>query len=73
MNTKLIAILLSFLAAICFLISYFIERETPKLLLGITWLIIAILNFTSYKKDKQRWKSILSDQVVQEKQHLQKL
>lgn len=44
------AIILSFLAAICFFISYFLNRETLNLVLGCVWVVIAIGNYTNYKK-----------------------
>ncbi len=50
MNYKLGAIILSFLASFCFFITYFIGKETLNLILGITWLIIAIGNYVNYKK-----------------------
>lgn len=47
---RLSSIVLSFLAAICFFIVYFLHRETVNLVLGCVWIVIAIGNYTNYKK-----------------------
>lgn len=44
------AIILSFLASICFFINYLLHREVLNLVLGFTWLVIAIGNYTNYRK-----------------------
>jgi len=50
MNNKQTASLLSFLASICFFITYFTGKETINLILGCCWLCIAIGNFANTKK-----------------------
>ncbi len=50
MSYKRGAIILSFLASFCFFITYFIEKEILNLILGITWLIIAVGNYVNNKK-----------------------
>lgn len=50
MKHQLTTIILSFLAAICFFISYFLNKETLNLVLGCVWVVIAIGNYTNYKK-----------------------
>lgn len=50
MKSMLIAIVLSFLASLCFLVAYFFKQEIFYLILSIVWLIVAIGNYTNYKK-----------------------
>lgn len=53
MNKIKYATILSFVASICFFISYFIGKEVLNLILGCTWLCIAIGNYVNLsKKDK---------------------
>ncbi len=43
----------SFIAAICFLLSYFIGGELIKLILACAWFLIAIANFVKLRNDKK--------------------
>lgn len=53
MKNEFVAIVLSFLASLCFLSTYFFKRDVFYLILGIVWLIIAIGNYTNYKKKRK--------------------
>lgn len=52
MNKMKYATILSFIAAICFFMSYFIGKEILNLILGCAWLCIAIGNYANTKKNK---------------------
>lgn len=53
MKSELSAIILSSLAAICFFVTYFLNKETLNLVLGCTWFVIAIGSFANYKKNRK--------------------
>ncbi len=47
------AVILSLLAAVCFFIVYFLYQEVLTLVLGFTWLIIAVGNYRNLKKNRK--------------------
>lgn len=49
---KNIGIVLSFLAAVCFLISYFLDQDFIYLILGFTWVCIGFGNIANARKKK---------------------
>lgn len=53
LNRKIIVMLVSSLAAICFLINYFINGNTINLILGFAWICITICYYMDIKKTKK--------------------
>lgn len=53
MKSEFIAIVLSFLACICFFGVYFFHQEILNLALALTWLVIAIGNYRNFKKNRK--------------------
>ncbi len=49
---KNIGIVLSFLAAVCFFISYFLDQDFIYLTLGFTWVCIGFGNVANARKKK---------------------
>lgn len=47
------AVILSVLAAICFFITYFLNKGTRNLILGILWIVIAIANYIKTDKEQK--------------------
>ena len=54
MKVTNISIVLSFLAALCFIISYIIHKEVMYLILGIVWIIISIEEINRIKKESRK-------------------
>jgi len=49
--------ILSLIAALCFLLTYFVTKVTLNFILAIAWFVIGLYYLEEYKKkEKKKWK-----------------